>query len=87
MPVRHLQAERLVSEGVALYEHHQWREAHKRFLEAARLWPDSSEVRSNLAKAQEKFGELKLRRPKRTSARPFASILRRRNTSTTWVSS
>jgi len=55
---RRWRVEQLVTEGVTLYQHQQWREAYRRFQGALKLAPRSPEVHSNLAATDEKLGYL-----------------------------
>lgn len=50
--------ERLVTQGVALFEHEQWSEARKRFQTALKLAPGTAEVLSNLAATEERLGDV-----------------------------
>jgi len=50
--------ERLVRDGVAHFEHGQWHKARELFEAARELAPGSAEVLSDLAGAEEKFGDI-----------------------------
>ena len=51
------QVERLVAQGVVLYDDGQWLEARKRFAAAQRRSPGSAEILSYLAATEEKLGD------------------------------
>lgn len=51
--------ERLVTQGVAFFEHGQWAEARERFQAALKLGPGAAEVLSNLAATEERLGDFR----------------------------
>ncbi len=51
--------ERLVTQGVAFFEHGQWSEARKQFRDALKLAPGKAEILSNLAATEERLGDVR----------------------------
>jgi Tfp pilus assembly protein PilF len=51
-------AERLVTQGAALFEHGRWPEAQQRFQAALKLAPGRAEILSNLAATEERLGDV-----------------------------